>query len=942
MGRAGRRARGRRGESLAAARAEAPSSSSRARRHGKGPVVVIDLGDDDDDDDRGGGTRGRAREAADGAAGRGRRGRSTAASSPAPAPPSPPPPAPMMVPAGAVAMRTRSRRRAIQAAVEAPEEARPKRRRKGASSDVAEASVGRVSKAAGASRSTPRDKRRGRDRDRDRSRRASEPASTGRTRKRRGKQLEAETGVVEAPGRGERAKLSRGNANDDDGGRGDNASDDGSAEARTGGANAKKGNRDRRRATGGDQIQEHCVAGEATALDLNYLTNELVSAGAGEVEGSGDEVGRRDGGSNVNEETGDSGNREPAPITNAVADETAPFEDDYDNEMLEEQLVADVIRAYSNGGDLDADGVDWEAEDEMEFDDDDADFMDDGDEDGMTGPMQDHDEMGMHELVNRSVVLGQGRCQEEEAEDEMEFDDDADFMDDADEGGMPGLMQDNDKMGTQELVNHSVVLGQGRCQEEEAEEEEQGGEQQEEAADIKDGVISKGEATPGSDQQGLHVEILDSDEEVKVLENVSIAPSRKASVQAKLPTMPCVAWRTRSSWGISQDRLSYDTYFEALSDEPKEEDDDTEVELDEEEEDSDDDGNSETCNKDEEDEEEEEEEEAERRKLKNRIYTSDDDMIDSTFSTSRFGDSTVPTSRFGDSTVRTSRFGGSTVPTSRFGDSTVPTSRYDIEWEEDNKDANVDILQPISFKKATKWNPVAVGNDTFTEQQKQSRFTWELERRKKLKLGVTETHHLYERDLDSDSSASGSDQIKRYGLKRDGDHKVGTKKKHPSTKSGKKSSHATMLKRQSLLKLLIDKMSSDKNGESFLFDQNPQIQFIFKEMHPLVFSFGDEDLTPADRPEQERALDMLWADFDFALESENIGTYYDDEGQENDNQLDFALAPVTPCSRGKHEFIIDDQIGIRCKYCSLVNLEIKFMFPSLVSLRNLHGQMLKV
>ncbi|RLM99860.1 hypothetical protein C2845_PM06G22750 [Panicum miliaceum] len=895
MDRAGRRARGRRGDSPAAARAGAPSSS-RARRRGEGPVVVIDLGDDDDDE-RGGG---RGREAAGGAAGR--RGGSAAAASP---PRSATPP-PMMVPAGAVAMRTRSRRRAMEAAVAAPEEPGAKRRRKGASSDVAEAPGGRGSKAAGASRSTPRDKRRGCGRNR--SRRASEPASTARARKRRGKESEAET-EVEAPARGERVNVSRGNESDDDGGRRDDASDGGNGEARTGSATDKKGNRDRRRATGGDEILEPCVAREVTALDLNHRTDEVVSGDAEEVEGAGDEGGGRDDGSIVDENTRDSGNREQAPIVNVVAEEMAPFEDDYDDEMLEEQLVGDVIRAYSNGEDLDADGVDWEAEDEMEFDDEEQLVGDvirgysnggDSDADGVDWEAEDEMEFDDEEQLVGDVIRGYSNGGDSdadgvdwEAEDEMEFDDDADdgdFMDDADEGGMTEPIQDHDKMEMQDLVNHNVVLSEGRCQEAEAEAEEEAG--------IKDEVEPKGEAAPGSSQQGLHVEILDSDEEeVKVLENVSSAPSRKASVQAKLPTIPsCVAWRTRSSWGMIQDRLSYNTYFDALSDEPKEEEDDTEVELDEE--DNNDDDSSETSDEDEE--EEEEEEEAERRKLKNRIYTSDDDMIDTT------------------------------VPTSRYEDTTVPTSRYDIEWEED-EDASVDISQPISFRKATRWNPVAVGNgnDTFTEQQKQSRFTWELERRKKVKLGM-KTHPLYERDLDSDSSSSGSDQIKRYGFK-DGEHKVGRKKKHPSSKSGKKSGHATMLKRQSLLKFLIDKMSGDKNGETFPFDQNPQLQFIFKEMHPLVFSFGDEDLVPADKPEQDGALDMLWADFDFALESENIGTYYDDEGQEEGNQLDFALAPVTPCSRGKHEFIIDDQIGIRCKYCSLVNLEIKFMFPSLVS-----------
>ncbi|KAG2627783.1 SNF2 domain-containing protein CLASSY 4-like [Panicum virgatum] len=809
----------------------------------------------------------------------------------------------MMVPAGAVAMRTRSRRRAMEAAVAAPEEPRAKRRRKGASSDVAEASGGRGSKDAGASGSTPRDRRRGRDR----SRRPSKPASTARARKRRGKESESEAETeVEAPARGERVKVSRGNESDDDGGRRDDASDGGNGEARTGSANAKKGNRDRRRATGVDEIPEPRVAREVTALDLNRRKDEVVSGDAEEVEGDADKVVGRVDGSIIDENTRDSGNREQASIVNVVY-EMAPFEGDYDDEMLEEQLVGDVIRAYSNGGDLDADLVDWEEEDEMEFDD---------DEQQLAGDI-------IHAYSNCGDLDADGV--DWEAEDEMEFDDDADdgdFMDDANEGGMTEPIQDHDKMEMQDLVNHDVVLSEGRCQDaEEAKAEEAG---------IKDEVEPKSEAAPGSTQQGSHVEIVDSDdEEVKLLENVSSAPSRKASVQAKLPTIPsCVAWRTRSSWGMIQDRLSYNPYFEALSDEPKEEEEDTEVELDEE--DNNDDDCSETSDEDEEEDEEEkeeeedeeekeeEEEEAERRKLKSRIYTSNEDMIDST----------VPISRHKNTTVLTSRYGGTTVPTSRYGDTTVPTSRYDIEWEED-EDASVDISQPISIKKGTRWNLAAVGNDTFTEQQKQSRFTWELERRKKVKLEM-KTHPLYERDLDSDSSSSGPDQIKRYGFK-DGDHKVGRKKKHPLSKSGKKSGHATMLKRQSLLKLLIDKMSGDKNEETLPFDQNPQLQFTFKEMHPLVFSFGDEDLVPADKPEQDGAMDMLWADFDFALESENIGTYYDDEGQDEGNQLDFALAPVTPCSRGKHEFIIDDQIGIRCRYCSLVNLEIKFMFPSLVS-----------
>ncbi|KAL6843067.1 hypothetical protein ACP4OV_027141 [Aristida adscensionis] len=832
MDRAARRAR-RGGESLA------PLPSSRTRRRDKAAVVVIDL----DDDGGGGGAR-------DGSASR--RGRSAAASSP--------PPPPMVVPAGAVAMRTRSRRRAMEAAVaptEEEEEApRGKRRRKGASADAAEASGSGRSKSASASRSVTRDKPRGRLRrtsepsstaparsrrdsepsrtPRARSRRDSEPSSTprgrsqrvleppstararsrcdsepvnrGRARKRNGKELEAEVSRVDE---------SEGNSE-----RGDDVLYDVNEESRTGGdIGIDLGSEGRLRATAGDQNEERIAA------NLNHVANEVVSGDPEGAQGGGDMGRRQHSGFYMGEVSGVRGNRELEPIVDAVSEETSPSEDDFDDELLEEQLVGDVIRAYSTGGELDSDGVDWEAEDEMEFD-------DEGDDD--------------------------------------------DFMDDADEGSMSKPMHGHSNMEMQELVDHKVVHGEVRCEEEDEK-------------DIKDQTAPKEEEPPNIEQGTSHIEILDSDEEVKVVNNVSSAPSRKASGKGMLPIVPsCVAWRTRSLWGMKQDRLSYNTYFEALSDEPKEDDDDSEVELDEENDNNDEDSSD--CYDNDEEEKEEEEEEDERIKLKNGIDASDDDRIAST----------------------------------------VATSKHDIDWEE-VEDPDLDIFHPVTFKKdssGNRWQAhYPLGNDNITEEQKRSRFTWELERRKKLKLGIMKTHHLFERELDSDSNSSDSDRIRKYGVQKDSGHMVGTKKKYPPSKSGKNSSR-TMLKRQSLLKLLIDKMSCDKNGESFPFDQNPQLEFTFKEMHPLVFSFGDEDLVLFDSPEQD-SLDMLWADFDFALESENIGIYYD-EGEDQSNQ-DFTLSSVTPCSRGKHEFIIDDRIGIRCKYCSLVNLEIRFMLPSLVS-----------
>ncbi|XP_059668799.1 SNF2 domain-containing protein CLASSY 3-like [Cornus florida] len=49
----------------------------------------------------------------------------------------------------------------------------------------------------------------------------------------------------------------------------------------------------------------------------------------------------------------------------------------------------------------------------------------------------------------------------------------------------------------------------------------------------------------------------------------------------------------------------------------------------------------------------------------------------------------------------------------------------------------------------------------------------------------------------------------------------------------------------------------------------------------------------------------------------------------NDNiSLETEIDPITLCRQGEHKLIIDEQIGLRCKFCSFVKLEIKFIFPS--------------
>lgn len=46
---------------------------------------------------------------------------------------------------------------------------------------------------------------------------------------------------------------------------------------------------------------------------------------------------------------------------------------------------------------------------------------------------------------------------------------------------------------------------------------------------------------------------------------------------------------------------------------------------------------------------------------------------------------------------------------------------------------------------------------------------------------------------------------------------------------------------------------------------------------------------------------------------------------------DIDCTPAARCSRGEHDPVLDDQIGIKCRYCSAVILEIEDILPPFVS-----------
>ncbi|TVU29012.1 hypothetical protein EJB05_20554 [Eragrostis curvula] len=95
---------------------------------------------------------------------------------------------------------------------------------------------------------------------------------------------------------------------------------------------------------------------------------------------------------------------------------------------------------------------------------------------------------------------------------------------------------------------------------------------------------------------------------------------------------------------------------------------------------------------------------------------------------------------------------------------------------------------------------------------------------------------------------------------------------------------------------------------------------------PLRFSFGDED--EVDKSDNDKCQEELWGDFDAALESINT----DAHGNEEDDTCNRQKVPpgeAFSCKHGRHEFIIDDQVGVRCKHCNVVELEIRYVLPSM-------------
>ncbi|KAM5573212.1 SNF2 domain-containing protein CLASSY 3-like [Rosa sericea] len=98
---------------------------------------------------------------------------------------------------------------------------------------------------------------------------------------------------------------------------------------------------------------------------------------------------------------------------------------------------------------------------------------------------------------------------------------------------------------------------------------------------------------------------------------------------------------------------------------------------------------------------------------------------------------------------------------------------------------------------------------------------------------------------------------------------------------------------------------------------------------PLKFSFGEPpSIVPVEKSDCEKELENLFKEMEFAIRSAQIGSTDYSEVEIKDT-----VPPVKEvtqhmlCSQGKHHLILDEEIGLICKFCPHVHQEIKYIVP---------------
>ncbi|KAG2321375.1 hypothetical protein Bca4012_055583 [Brassica carinata] len=181
-------------------------------------------------------------------------------------------------------------------------------------------------------------------------------------------------------------------------------------------------------------------------------------------------------------------------------------------------------------------------------------------------------------------------------------------------------------------------------------------------------------------------------------------------------------------------------------------------------------------------------------------------------------------------------------------------------------------------------------------------YTREKEKRKTLDVSELLAKSIWERKKIPEEDVLSEDETAEVDTREDIGRESSSEKKVREQRKRKKKKHSTVVD-----DLLL--------GDSFLgFDvgENPWVS------PSINLRFGcEEEPEPVEKTEEEKEIDRLWVDMALALSLE--GLHSSTHSKNGD----------VSCSNGKHDFVLDEEIGMKCRYCSYVSIEMKDVSPAM-------------
>ncbi|XVF24407.1 hypothetical protein REPUB_Repub13aG0125200 [Reevesia pubescens] len=145
------------------------------------------------------------------------------------------------------------------------------------------------------------------------------------------------------------------------------------------------------------------------------------------------------------------------------------------------------------------------------------------------------------------------------------------------------------------------------------------------------------------------------------------------------------------------------------------------------------------------------------------------------------------------------------------------------------------------------------------------------------------------------------------------------------TKCKGKKDRPTSSNQPNLIAVLADSILENEDSGSSARKEEEESEDSFL---PVKFTFGVKDTITPEKSEFEKELDSLWTEMQFSLTSFQIGsTGTSLVGNEDADISEVKHDRATLCRQGNHELILEEEIGMICKFCSFVQLEIRYIAP---------------